>query len=691
MTEADTVLPDRKRRNTASAGVNGTDKMQEVRKEEEKQMAGMDYRQAAAQIVEIVGRDNILSATHCATRLRLIVKDRDKIDEKKLEKLPLVKGTFFNAGQYQIILGTGIVNKVYAEVGSMGLKTLSRQEQDEIIQKQQKGVRRMMRTLGDIFIPIIPVIAATGLFLGLKGCIFNDNVLGLFGASASMIPDYIVTLVNVLTETAFSFLPAIICWSAFRVFGGTPVIGIVLGLMLVSPILPNAYSVADPNSGVEAVMAFGAIPIVGCQGSVLTAILTALIGANLEKKLRKIMPNALDLIMTPFVVMLVTFLIVILGIGPVMHVIELGLVDIVEKLVHLPLGIGGFVIGATYPLLVITGLHHTYTMIETSLLANTGFNPVITLCAMYGFANVGTCLAFFVKSKKESVRQTSIGAMLSQLFGISEPVLFGIQLRYNLRPLIIMLCTSGLGAAVLSSLNIQSNFYGLAVLPSYLMYIYEGRQLIWYFIISVFSVVFCFAMTCMFGIPKEVTVPDSWDGEIPSGSISVENTTESAGSQRQTEEDSAEKNAVDIASPVNGKVIPLDEVKDQTFARKMLGDGFAVEPADGTVKAPAEGVIGIAFETGHAVGMTLENGTELLIHIGIDTVDMNGKGFRMMVRGGQKVKKGDVLVEADLDEIKKAGKDTAVMVLLTSGEKAENVRTGKTQSCGDTVCAAVKG
>lgn len=471
-------------------------------------MAGTDYNKTASQIIEIVGRDNIMSATHCATRLRLIVKDKDRIDEKKLEKIPLVKGTFFNAGQYQIILGTGIVNKVYAEMESMGLNTLSKQEQDEIVKSQQKGVKRMMRTLGDIFIPIIPVIAATGLFLGLKGCVFNDNVLGLFGASTAMIPDYIVTLVNVLTETAFSFLPAIICWSAFKVFGGTPVIGIVLGLMLVSPILPNAYSVATPDSGVEAVMAFGAIPIVGCQGSVLTAILTALIGANIEKKLRKVMTNALDLIMTPFVVMLVTFLIVILGIGPVMHVIELGLVDIVQRLVHLPLGIGGFIIGATYPLLVITGLHHTYTMIETSLLANTGFNPVITLCAMYGFANVGTCLAFFVKSKKESVRQTSIGAMLSQLFGISEPVLFGIQLRYNLRPLVIMLFTSGLGAALLSVLNIQSNSYGLAVLPSYLMYIYEGRQLLWYFIISVFSVALCFTLTCMFGIPKEVTVPD---------------------------------------------------------------------------------------------------------------------------------------------------------------------------------------
>lgn len=640
-------------------------------------MAGTDYGKIASQIIEVVGRDNIISATHCATRLRMIVKDKDKIDEKKIEKIPLVKGTFFNAGQYQIILGTGIVNKVYAEMESMGLKTLSKQEQDEIIKKQQKGVKRMMRTLGDIFIPIIPVIAATGLFLGLKGCIFNDNVLGLFGASTDMIPAYIVTLVNVLTETAFSFLPAIICWSAFKVFGGTPVIGIVLGLMLVSPILPNAYSVADPNSGVEAVMAFGAIPIVGCQGSVLTAILTALIGANLEKKLRKVMPNALDLIMTPFVVMLVTFLIVILGIGPVMHVIELGLVDIVEKLVHLPLGIGGFIIGATYPLLVITGLHHTYTMIETSLLANTGFNPVITLCAMYGFANVGTCLAFFVKSKKESVRQTSIGAMLSQLFGISEPVLFGIQLRYNLRPLIIMLCTSGLGAAILSLLNIQSNSYGLAVLPSYLMYIYEGRQLLWYFVVSVFSVVFCFVMTCMFGIPKEVLVPDE-----------DESTEEVPEIEEHAQEGS--KETFFLASPVNGEVIPLEQVDDPVFSQKVLGDGFAVLPKDGVVKAPVDGVIEVAYETGHAVGISTRTGAEVLIHIGINTVEMNGDGFQMMVKEGQEVKKGDVLVQADLEQIRKAGKDTAVIVLLTSGEKAKMLGdSGKVLAAKEWICEGI--
>lgn len=629
-------------------------------------MEGKDYRKAAEDIIRIVGKDNIVSATHCATRLRLIVKDKEAIDVKKLEKLPLVKGTFFNAGQFQIILGTGIVNKVYEEIENLGLKTLSKKEQDEAIKNQQKGVKRLMRILGDIFIPIIPVIAATGLFLGLKGCVFNDNVLGLFGASTDMIPDYIVTLVNVLTETAFSFLPAIICWSAFKVFGGTPVIGMVLGLMLVSPILPNAYSVANPDSGISAIMAFGKIPIVGCQGSVLTAIITALIGAKLEKKLRKIMPNALDLIMTPFVVMLVTFLIVILCVGPVMHVVELKLVSIVEALVHLPFGIGGFIIGATYPLLVITGLHHTYTMIETSLLANTGFNPVITLCAMYGFANVGTCLAFFVKSKNTTVRQTSIGAMLSQLFGISEPVLFGIQLRYNLKPLIIMLFTSGLGAASLSLLNIQSNSYGLAVIPSYLMYIYEGRQFLWYLIISICSVALCFVLTYLFGVPEEAMLPE--DGMDDGSVLEMEANGEMTDGNK-------------IVAPVSGKVIPLEEVADPTFAGKVLGDGFAIVPEDSMIKSPVNGTVELMYETGHAVGLSTDDGKEILIHIGIDTVAMNGEGFLIIAKTGQNVKCGDPLVEVDFEKIRKAGKSDSVIVIVTSGEKVEtrnveNVKSG---------------
>lgn len=473
------------------------------------------YSSIAKEIIKVVGKDNILSATHCATRLRLIVKDRTLINDEQVEKISEVKGVFYTSGQYQIILGTGIVNKVYAEMQGEDLKTVSKAEQDAAIKGKEKGIKRVMRTLADIFVPIIPIIAATGLFLGLKGVVFNDSVLALFGASASAIPESVQALVSVLTDTAFAFLPAIICWSAFKVFGGTPVIGITIGLMLVSPILPNAYAVADPNSGVEALRILG-IPIVGCQGSVITAIVAGFLGSNIEKRLRKIMPNVLDLIFTPFLVMLIMLIVVFLGIGPIMHTIELGMVGIIENLIQLPFGIGGFAIGVMYPLSVLTGLHHTFVMIETSLLANTGFNPLITLCAMYGFANVGVCLAFALRSKKESVKATSIGAMLSQLFGISEPVLFGLLIRYKFKPLYVTLISSGLGAALLSIFNIQSNSYGLAVVPSYLMYIYEGRQLLFYAIISVAVVALAFLLTCIFAVPKELTIEEKVDKNIDS-------------------------------------------------------------------------------------------------------------------------------------------------------------------------------
>ncbi|WP_195948844.1 PTS transporter subunit EIIC [Clostridium saudiense] len=462
------------------------------------------YLNIAEEVIKVIGKDNILSVTHCATRLRLIVKDRNLIKDEEVEKINEVKGVFYTSGQYQIILGTGIVNKVYAEIQQLGLKTISKQEQDAAVKDNEKGLKRLMRILADIFVPIIPIIAATGLFLGLKGVVFNDSILALFGASSAGIPESLQALVSVLTDTAFAFLPAIICWSAFRVFGGTPVIGIVIGLMLVSPILPNAYSVADPSSGVEALRLFG-IPIVGCQGSVITAIITGFLGATLEKKLRKVMPNVLDLIFTPFIVMLVMLVVVFLGIGPIMHNIELGMVGMIENLIKLPFGIGGFAIGVIYPLSVLTGLHHTFVMIETSLLANTGFNTLITLCAMYGFANVGVCLGFALRSKNEKIKATSIGAMLSQLFGISEPVLFGLLIRYKFKPLYVTLITSGVGAALLSIFNIQSNSYGLAVVPSYLMYIYEGKQLLFYTLISLGCVVVAFLLTCAFAIPKEIT------------------------------------------------------------------------------------------------------------------------------------------------------------------------------------------
>lgn len=594
------------------------------------------YEQIARELISIVGEENIISAAHCATRLRLVVKDKDKIDQKKVEAVDEVKGVFYTGGQYQIILGTGIVNKVYAEVEKLGIASVSNEEQKNAIKKNEGGLKNAMRTLADIFVPIIPVIAATGLFLGLKGCLFNESVLSFFGLGSMAIPEYIQTLMTVLTDTAFAFLPAIIVWSSFKVFGGTPIIGLVIGLMLVSPALPNAYSVADPQSGVNAIMAFGWIPLVGCQGSVLTAIAAGYIGSRLERFFRAHMPNVFDLIMTPFFVMLLTMLIVLLGVGPIMHSIELGMVGLIEKLIHLPFGIGGFLIGFTYPLAVITGLHHSYIMIETSLLANTGYNALITLCAMYGFANVGTCLAFIARSRQQKVKQTAYGAMASQLFGISEPVLFGIQLRYNLKPLFAMCFTSGVGACLLSIFSIQSNAYGLAVLPSYLMYIYEPRQLLIYFLVSVFVVGLCFVLTYLFATPKEILEAD---------------------------EDTQQTGIGQIAS---GKIIGLEQTNDPVFASKAMGEGFAIIPSDGAIYAPISGVLETVYPGGHCYGIKSQD-MEVLIHIGIDTVQLKGEGFHALKAQGEFVHKGEQLVQVDLDLLKQKQIDPTIFVIFTNG------------------------
>ena len=373
------------------------------------------------------------------------------------------------------------------------------------------------------------------------------------------------------------------------------------------------------------------------------------------------MPNVLDLIFTPFFVMLITMLVILLGVGPIMHTIELKMVDIISLLIDLPLGIGGFIIGFTYPLAVITGLHHTYVMIETSLLANTGFNALITLCAMYGFANIGTCLAFMKKSKNNQVKQTAVGAMLSQLFGISEPVLFGIQLRYNLKPLIIMCASSGLGAAILSILHIQSNSYGLAVLPSYLMYIYDGYNLITYLLVSIFVVAFCFIVTCLFGVPKEAINED------------------------EDEELVFNENNENFVSPAKGKIVALENVPDETFSKKMLGDGFAIDIIDGKIVSPISGKLETVFSSGHAFGIKGTNG-EVLIHVGIDTVALNGDGFDVAVKQGDMVKQGDVLVNVDLKRIHELGKSTLTMVLFPDGKKVNILDINKDVKIGQRIC-----
>lgn len=595
-------------------------------------MTKTNYQEIAEKLVAVIGEDNIVSATHCATRLRLQVKDRKAIDDSQVEEVEEVKGVFYNAGQYQIILGTGIVNKVYA--GMQAIYNFNESSKDQMAKDDSSFLQRGVRNIADIFVPIIPILGATGLFLGLKGVLFNETVLKVMGLTANSIPEWLNATVTVLTDTAFGFLTAFICWSAFKKLGGLPIIGFLIGLMLVSPALPNAYAVAGGTA--EPIMAFGVIPLVGYQGSILTALITGMIGATLEKKLRKIMPNAMDLIFTPFVVILVSVFIALFVLGPIVHGFENQAVKVIEMFLHLPLGIGGLIIGFLYPIAVMTGMHHMFIMIETSLIATTGFNPLITVCAMYGFANAAVCLAIALRTKSASVKTAGVSATITQMLGVSEPALFGVVMRTGMKAIMVMLASSAVGGMVLSLLGIQANSYGLAVLLSPLMYLYDPYQIVSYVLVGIATFILAFILTNLLVIKK---------------TSQVENTNKG-----QNEK---------IYSPIEGEIIPITEVNDQVFASKMMGEGFAVIPSEEIIKSPVSGTVTMIAPTKHAIGIVTADGLELLLHLGIDTVELNGAPFDLNIQTGEKVQQGQKIGTIDLKMIEASQKDATVMVIIT--------------------------
>lgn len=605
-------------------------------------MTKTNYSEIAEKIVAVVGEDNIVSATHCATRLRLQVKDRKAIDDTQVEQVEEVKGVFYNAGQYQIILGTGIVNKVYAALQS--LYSFNEVSKDQMAKDDSSPLQRAVRNIADIFVPIIPILGATGLFLGLKGVLFNETVLYTMSLTPNSIPAWLSASVTVLTDTAFGFLTAFICWSAFKKMGGLPIIGFLIGLMLVSPALPNAYAVAGGTA--EPIMAFGVIPLVGYQGSILTALITGMIGATLEKKLRKVMPNAMDLIFTPFVVILVSVFVALFVLGPIVHAFEGQAVKVIEMFLHLPFGIGGLIIGFLYPIAVMTGMHHMFIMIETSLIATTGFNPLITVCAMYGFANAAVCLAIALRTKSASIKTAGISATVTQMLGVSEPALFGVVMRTGMKAILVMLGSSAVGGMVLSLLGIQANSYGLAVLLSPLMYIYQPYQVITYVLVGVATFVLAFILTNLFVIKKNDTKVETV--------IATEGHTKN----------------VKVYSPIEGEIIPISEVNDPVFASKMMGEGFAVLPSTETIKAPVSGMVKMIAPTKHAIGIVADNGMELLLHLGIDTVELNGAPFDLKIKVGEKVQQGQAIGTVNLKMIAENAKDATVMVIITDSKEA---------------------
>ena len=606
----------------------------------------MENKDIAKAVIEAIGgRDNVSSVAHCATRLRVMVKDEAKIDKDRVENLEKVQGAFFNSGQYQIIFGTGTVNKIYDEVVALGLPTSSTGEQKAEAAKKGNWFQRAVRTFGDVFVPILPAIVATGLFMGIRGAINNDTILGLFGTtSKAFAASDFYTYTVVLTDTAFAFFPALISWSAFRVFGGNPVIGIVLGLMLVNTALPNAWDVA--SGAAKPIMFFGFIPVVGYQNSVLPAFFIGLLGAKLEKWLHKKIPDVLDLLVVPFLTFLVMSVLGLFVIGPIFHSLENVILAATRAILALPFGLAGLILGGVHQLIVVTGVHHIFNLLEAQLIANEGkdaFNAIITAAMT---AQAGATLAVGVKTKSKKLKALAFPAALSAGLGITEPAIFGVNLRYG-KPFVLGLVAGAAGGWLASILGLAGTGFGITIIPGTLLYL-NGQVLQYIFMVLV-TTGLGFGLTYAFGYKDA-------EEEVTEAKEVVE-ANEAAAPVLSDET---------IVSPIVGQMFDLKDVNDPVFSSGAMGQGIAVKPSEGVVYAPADAEVTIAFATGHAYGLKTAKGAEILIHVGIDTVSMNGDGFDQKVAQGDKVKAGDVLGTFDAAKIAAAGLDDTTMVIVTN-------------------------
>ena len=602
----------------------------------------MNNQDIAKKVIEALGgRENVNSVAHCATRLRVMVKDEGEIKKEVIENLDKVQGAFFNSGQYQIIFGTGTVNKMYDEVVALGLPTSSKEDMKAEAAKQGNWFQRAIRTFGDVFVPIIPVIVATGLFMGVRGLL---NALGM------TLPEDVTIYSQILTDTAFIILPGLVVWSTFRVFGGNPAVGIVLGMMLVSDSLPNAWAVASGGE-VTAMNFFGFIPVVGLQGSVLPAFIIGVVGAKFEKALRKVVPDVLDLLVTPFVTLLVMSILGLFVIGPVFHVVENYILIGTKAILGLPFGLGGFLIGGVHQLIVVSGVHHIFNLLEVQLLAADHANPFNAIITAAMTAQGAATVAVGVKTKNPKLKTLAFPAALSAFLGITEPAIFGVNLRFR-KPFFLSLIAGAIGGGLASILGLAGTGNGITIIPGTMLYVGNG-QLLQYLLMVAVSFVLGFALTYMFGYEDEKEVAS----EVATERLVQEETTGNIPVAPQNET---------IQTPIVGDVVALENVDDPVFSSGAMGQGIAVKPSQGVVYAPADAEVSIAFATGHAYGLKTANGAEILIHVGIDTVTMNGEGFEAKVAQGDKVKAGDVLGTFDSNKIAAAGLDDTTMVIVTN-------------------------
>ena len=624
----------------------------------------MDYRKTAQDILDHVGGSkNIASAAHCATRLRLVIADNKKVSKEALENVDGVKGVFEASGQLQIILGTGTVNKVFAEfIDIAGITASSKAEAKEAAAEKQNWFMRAIKLLGDIFVPIIPAIVASGFLMGIMNSLDFMNSNGFLHINTH---SSIYVFANLFSNIAYTFLQILIAFSAAKAFGANQYLGAVIGMIMIHPSLQNAYTVATEGVQQTQSVFFGLfkIDMVGYQGHVIPVIIAVWILAVIEKKLHKIVPEVLDLFVTPLVSVFVTGYLTLSIVGPIFVWAENAILGAIQWMLTLPLEIGSLIMGGLYAPTVVTGIHQMYTAIDIGQLAKYGVTYWLPLASAANVAQGAAALAVGIKSKDKKIKSLALPSSLSAFMGITEPAIFGVNLRF-FKPFIAGCIGGGCGALYASLVHLGAKGTGVTGIFGILLCLNQPLQ---YLIEMVIAVGVAFVIS--FLIYKDAEPKAATADAAETAAVENMETTDTVA----TDDTTAATTEETLTSPVNGTQIPLAEVADETFASEMLGATVAVEPADGKIVAPCDGEVSNIFETGHAVCITTEAGGELLIHIGIDTVKMDGKGFTKKVSDGDKVHAGDILVEADLEEIKNAGYQTTTMMILTNTDEFGNV------------------
>ena len=616
----------------------------------------LDYRKCAQEIADNIGGGaNVVSAAHCATRLRLVIADNGKVNKEALENVDGVKGMFESNGQLQLIIGTGTVNKVYDEFLSItGASAASKEDVKAAAAAKQPIYIRLLKPIGDVFVPILPAIVASGLMMGLVEALAKIPGLG-FGDT-----DWFAFL-DMAANTAFAYLPVIVAISAARVFGGNIFLGAVIGLMMIHSALTNGWAAAD---GYDVWYLFGHIKItdsytlgqinkLGYQGHVIPVMLAVLFMSKIESWLHKHVPEMIDLFVTPLTTVLVTALVTFTIIGPIFSGLETIVLAGAEKLVSNP--IGSCIMGAIYPATVVMGLHHMYNVIEAGMLASKGLNTWMPIASAANFAQFGACLAVGLRSQNQKTKAVAIPSSMSAALGITEPAIFGVNMRF-FKPFVAGMAGGAAGALVAAFMGIGASAYGVTGIPGYLTI----NNALLYTIVLAISGGLAFFLTTII-VKEEEPKKKAAAPAAPLVDMA---------SQPVVIEVGADK----VKSPAVGTLVPQDQIPDATFASGVLGAGLGITPSKGIVVAPIDGTISTVAESKHAIGISTDSGLELLIHVGVDTVQMNGDGFTPAVAEGDTVKAGDLLLNFDIDKIHKAGYADTVVFLLTNSDDYNDVK-----------------